>query len=180
MLRYSSTKTCRILLRFSIVARSRFSSLSSNVCHTEGNGVGIRWRIWTPMGTWKIKEIKFQFFDGICRNQCEISTASLQCELHIPVVGLHAMVKPSSCVRNATYCNFRMPCNILKHTDEINVAWGKMIYGDHNNLLFLGLTNILLHTQTHSSRSLCVWSERSAHNNHLHFTISALQRTLLW
>ncbi len=49
-LRYSSTKTCRILLRFWMAERSRFCSLSSNVCHTEGKGEGIRWRTRTPNG----------------------------------------------------------------------------------------------------------------------------------
>lgn len=42
MLRYSRTKTCMILFKFWMVGRSRFCSLSSNVCHTEGNGVGMR------------------------------------------------------------------------------------------------------------------------------------------
>lgn len=37
-----------ILLRFSIEARSRFCSLSLNVCHTEGKGEGMRWRTCTP------------------------------------------------------------------------------------------------------------------------------------
>lgn len=47
-LRYSRTKTCTILLRFWMVLRSRFCSLSSNVCHTDGKGDGIRWRQRTP------------------------------------------------------------------------------------------------------------------------------------
>lgn len=31
-----------------MVERSRFCSLSSNVCHTDGKGEGIRWRTRTP------------------------------------------------------------------------------------------------------------------------------------
>lgn len=47
-LMYSRTKICKILLRFWMLERSRFCSLSSNVCHTEGKGDGMRWRIRTP------------------------------------------------------------------------------------------------------------------------------------
>lgn len=47
-MRYSRTKICRILLRFSMEVRSRFCSLSSNVCHTEGKGVLMRWSTGTP------------------------------------------------------------------------------------------------------------------------------------
>lgn len=47
-LRYSRTKTCRILLRFWMVERSKFCSLSLKVCHTDGKGEGIRWRMCTP------------------------------------------------------------------------------------------------------------------------------------
>uniref|UniRef100_A0A0E9XWG9 Uncharacterized protein n=1 Tax=Anguilla anguilla TaxID=7936 RepID=A0A0E9XWG9_ANGAN len=44
-----------ILLRFWMDVRSRFCSLSSKVCQTEGKGVGMRWRIRTPLfrkGLW--------------------------------------------------------------------------------------------------------------------------------
>lgn len=33
-----------------MVARSKFCSLSSKVCQTEGKGEGMRWRTWTPSG----------------------------------------------------------------------------------------------------------------------------------
>lgn len=50
VLRYSRTKTWKILLRFWIAERSRFCSSSWNVCQTEGKGEGIRWRTRTPDG----------------------------------------------------------------------------------------------------------------------------------
>lgn len=33
-----------------MVDRSRFCSLSSNMCHTDGKGEGMRWRMRTPDG----------------------------------------------------------------------------------------------------------------------------------
>ena len=47
--KYSATKTRKIILKSLTTFSSTFDIVSVALCHTLGNGTGIKWRIGTPL-----------------------------------------------------------------------------------------------------------------------------------